>query len=58
MDIRVQKLKLWIVNVKGSVLKVLELTKLTEFLPIAGSLDHLLSQFKKKVKSKAPGQGK
>jgi anti-sigma B factor antagonist len=56
--VKKKNLKLWIVNVKGSVLKVLELTKLTEFLPIAGSLDHLLSQFKKKAKSKAPGHGK
>jgi anti-sigma B factor antagonist len=43
-----KNLKLWFVNVKGSVLKVLELTKLTKILPLAGSLESLLAQFKKK----------
>lgn len=43
-----KNLKLWFVNVKGSVLKVLELTKLTKIFPLAGSLESLLAQFKKK----------
>lgn len=47
-----KNLKLWFVNIKGSVLKVLELTKLTKIFPIAGSLESLLAQFKKKPAAK------
>lgn len=43
-----KKLRLWFVNVHGSVERVIELTKLTQFLPIAGTLEDVLSRFKKK----------
>ena len=41
------KLRLWFVNVHGSVERVIELTKLNQFFPIAGTLDDLLGQFRK-----------
>lgn len=43
-----RRLPLWFINIHGSVQKVIELTKLNGFLPIASSLKEVLTHVKKK----------
>ncbi len=42
-----EKKNFWIANLHGSVKRVIELTKLDKFLPIAGSIEEAVNKIKK-----------
>ncbi len=47
--LRKRRVGIWFVNIHGSVERVIELTKLTGFLPIAESVDDVVEDVKKKT---------
>lgn len=49
-----RRMGIWFVNIQGSVERVIELTKLNGFLPIADSVDDVVKDVKKKMESNGP----